>query len=247
MRGIDAIMVKRINAETIIALLLLIAIIFILNPVEYKVNENGVFLLKNTHVLSTELLKNKDEIADIRKQIEANKNKIKEYKDGFKESDYIINLLNEDINDIETYCGMTDLRGKGIMIRIADNMENTGGNFNLDIVHDIDIAVIINDLRDAGAEAIAINGKRIINSTEIICAGPLIRINGKGVAAPFVIKAIGDADVLSDAIYSLDSYAYTLMNEYGIKISTIRSNDILIPKHQETVEYKYVYSVEESW
>lgn len=240
-------MVKKINTEAILALLLLIAIMFILNPVEYKINKNGVFLLKNTHILSTELLENKDEIANIKKQIEDNKNKIKEYENELKESAYIIDLLNEDIDDIETYCGMRDLRGKGIMIRIADNMENTGGNFNLDIVHDIDIAVIINDLRDAGAEAIAINGKRIINSTEIICAGPLIRINGKGVAAPFVIKAIGDADVLSDVIYSSDSYAYKLMNVYGIKINTIKSNDILIPKHQETVEYKYVYSVEESW
>ena len=59
-----------------------------------------------------------------------------------------------------------------------------------------DLLMVINDLRAAGAEAIAINGYRIIGSTDGLCAGPTIEIDGIKIIAPFYITAIGNQNVI---------------------------------------------------
>lgn len=51
---------------------------------------------------------------------------------------------------------------------------------------------LVNKMKDAGAEAISINGQRIITTTEISLAGNNVNINTVPTAPPYVIKAIGN-------------------------------------------------------
>ena len=48
----------------------------------------------------------------------------------------------------------------------------------------------------SGAEAISINGQRIVARTEIRCVGPVITVNGTRIAPPIKIQAIDDPNVL---------------------------------------------------
>lgn len=48
----------------------------------------------------------------------------------------------------------------------------------LRLVHDMDIMQVINDIKNSGAEAISINGQRVVDKTEIYCSGAFLRING---------------------------------------------------------------------
>ncbi len=97
--------------------------------------------------------------------------------------------------------GLTDVTGKGIIIELAD------GKSNLQIldasallIHDGNLRDIVNELSNAGAEAIEINGQRIVNSTYIICAGNVILVNGEKISSPCVIKAIGHQESLYGAV-----------------------------------------------
>ncbi len=148
--------------------------------------------------------------------------------------------LTDEINEIKSVAGYTNLRGEGVMIKLSDNMNESLGNINYDLIHDIDVTIIINDLISSGAEAVSINGKRILSKTEVVCIGPLIRVNGEGIAAPFIIKAIGNKDELSAAINAPNTYAYNLKTVYGIGIETMKSNFILIPKYTEKIEFNYI-------
>ena len=68
--------------------------------------------------------------------------------------------------------GMTNLVGKGIEVTVKDsNPANIGPFDDISelIVHDADLRRIVNDLKNAGAEAISINGQRLVNSTAITC------------------------------------------------------------------------------
>ncbi len=106
--------------------------------------------------------------------------------------------------------------------------------------------MIINQLNRAGAEAIAVNGKRIVNTTEVICIGPVLRINGEAVAAPFIIKAIGDPDILmEEAITSQESYAYDLKTNFGIDTKAMKNYDINISKNIENIEVNFAKLYEE--
>ena len=86
--------------------------------------------------------------------------------------DNIIDILTEDMKINKVNSGQSKLHGPGIVIEMYDNQEKRDWWFdiNTDIIHDVDILNILNDLRVAGAEAISINGERVLSTSEVKCA-----------------------------------------------------------------------------
>jgi uncharacterized protein YlxW (UPF0749 family) len=111
--------------------------------------------------------------------------------------------LNEELQDMKFFAGLTEVVGPGIQITLKDvsntGPQTTGPNAPLNpniYVHDEDIARTVNELKAAGAEAIAVNGQRIVSTSAIRCVGPVVHINSVPAAPPFVIQAIGDPEAL---------------------------------------------------
>lgn len=107
-----------------------------------------------------------------------------------------IQKLNSVMKTNKLIAGLIDVEGPGIEIRLDDGQVTSESNYSFFIVHDFYLTEIINDLRAAGAQAISINGERIIPMSEQLCLGPSVRVNGKKLFTPFIIKAIGDPVVL---------------------------------------------------
>ena len=112
---------------------------------------------------------------------------------------------------------------------------------NVDVLNE-DILKVINELRAAGAEAISLNDQRLISTSEIRCAGPTISVNNTRVAAPFVIKAIGNAKSMEDAIKMRGGVAETL-SVWGIQVDIKKDNNIVIPAYKGATEFKYVTAI----
>src|SRR5690606_23984647 len=98
------------------------------------------------------------------------------------------------------------------------------------IIHDADITGILNELRSNGAEAISINGERILGTSKLVCAGPTIFLNKSRYPPPYVIKAIGDPDTLYNAIDQLSNVA--IMRIYGIRVDIRKEYDMVIEKYR---------------
>ena len=124
----------------------------------------------------------------------------------------------------------TDLTGQGVEIILEDSKDTLFQNTNFGIVHDIDITNIVNDLKSNGAEAISINDIRLIETTDVKCGGPVVRIDGVPKAVPFVIRAIGDAEKLYAGLYDTSGYLKLLEDVYSIKVEIKKSDEIFIPK-----------------
>lgn len=215
-------------------------IIYILYNVSPDLDVDNMFKAKNMNELSLALDIETAEIDNLKKEHADQLKKIDKMQD---EIDSIISdsiRIRSEIVGLEETIGSTDLRGQGITIRMTDNLTDDFLSIDQKLVHDLDVRMIINELNSAGAEAIAINGKRIVSTTEIICIGPVIRINGDVVAAPFIIKAIGDPEVLLEkAIESPASYADYLKTNFGIDITAIKNYDISIPKNTEKFKVNF--------
>ena len=82
------------------------------------------------------------------------------------------------------------------------------------IIHDDDLLRVINELRAAGAEAIAINGERIVAMSEIRCAGPTLSVNNNRSAPPYEIKAIGNPNNLE--VRSNCAAAFWKTSNFGV-------------------------------
>lgn len=134
--------------------------------------------------------------------------------------------------------GLTEVSGSGVIITLSDSKTTDSSD---PLVHDMDVLSVINELKNAGAEAISINDQRLIPSTAIICGGNIININGEKVGAPFTIKAIGQPETLAN-LSRPNGYLNTLKG-YDIGTELKKSNNITIPKYNGVITYKYAKSV----
>lgn len=133
--------------------------------------------------------------------------------------------IEEQISSKEVLLGTTDVHGEGIIININD------GN---DLIHQEDIVILLDELKNAGAEAISVNEQRIVSNTYVYCDGSVILIDGVKIGNPFVIKAIGDSQTIYGAIIRNKGYVATLTKD-GIQVDVQKSEDIEISKTNKTI------------
>lgn len=138
--------------------------------------------------------------------------------------------------------GQTDLIGSGIIITLEDGDSKLATD---PIVHDGDLIEVVNALKNAGAEAISINGQRITSRTEISCAGNIITVNGEKIGSPFEIKAIGSPSRLYTSINIYGGYISKLEKAYiKVDVKQVDKSTIEIPKYEGTYKYEYAKNVE---
>jgi uncharacterized protein YlxW (UPF0749 family) len=157
-------------------------------------------------------------------------------------TDYITNIDDKDLEaelklvmKYRMMAGLTDVKGEGITITMQDAVIRGNEDPVLFIIHDMDIISVLNELRAGGAQAIAINGERILSPSEIMCAGPTVRINRNRYPVPYIIDVIGDADKLTGSIES--SLIYELLKDYDISIAIEKKDDIIIRKYYGPVDW----------
>lgn len=135
--------------------------------------------------------------------------------------------------------GLTDVSGEGITITAKDGTINKAtDNISSYLVHDADLREIVNELANAGAEAISINDQRIVNTTSITCAGNIISINGEKVSSPFVIKAIGNEESLYGALSRPGGYIALMKEDLPVEIK--KSSNIQIKKYTGAFTRNYI-------
>ncbi len=141
--------------------------------------------------------------------------------------------------------GLTDVTGNGIQIKVEDSKVTLiTEDINLYLVHDADLREILNELANAGAEAVEINGERIVVSTCITCAGNIISINGTRISSPFIIKAIGNQETLYGAITRPGGYIQLMQNQ-TIPTEVKKVQNITISKYSGVLKSDYMESVKE--
>lgn len=138
--------------------------------------------------------------------------------------------------------GLTDVTGEGVIVTLKDNNTVTADSNILDpsmvIVHMPDILGVINELKNAGAEAISINDQRVVSTTSLTCEGNIININGEKISSPFVIKAIGSSIYMNSALTRAGG-TIEYLNRY-IQASVKTSNNITIGKYTGVLNPKYI-------
>ena len=97
--------------------------------------------------------------------------------------------IEAQISEINKLLGYTEVKGKGIEIEVKDGTPEKmeGYEYNDEyvnylsnyMVHDGDLKEIVNELFNAGAEAISINGERIVSTSSISCSGNIIKVNNE--------------------------------------------------------------------
>lgn len=157
---------------------------------------------------------------------------VEEYQTNSATNDSLIASMKNQISTLGLLAGTTDVSGEGIVITLYD------GNDSGSLVHDSDVLTVVNELRVAGAEAISVNEQRIITTSAIRCVGSVIQVNYQKVAAPFEIKAIGNAQYLESAL-TIKNGVVDVLKGYGLKVTLTRESDISIPKYDGALSFNF--------
>lgn len=134
--------------------------------------------------------------------------------------------------------GVVPVEGPGLVVTMQDS-QNAGSSMDVAnyIVHEQDVRLVVNELRAAGAEAISINGQRLVSNSAIRCVGPTIIVNGIKSAAPFVISAIGEPNTLEAALNLPGGVIQTLQDFVQIDVS--KKEKIKLPAYVGDAKTKH--------
>lgn len=119
--------------------------------------------------------------------------------------------IDRELSVLRVVAGMAPVHGPGLEIRIAGP------------VMDFELQDALNNLRNAGAEAAALNGYRIVDGTPIMSRGQVLQVAGQSVSSPYVLMVIGDPEQLENAA---DIAASSLQTR--VQVSITRQADLTI-------------------
>lgn len=194
--------------------------------------------------LRAEVLKYKERYDNKYKELEEAEEELERERQSSTQNNSDLEQKENEIKQGNKMIGMTEVTGPGVIVTLSDSKKDASTVLNASdlVVHDADVLSVINELKNAGAEAISINDQRIVPTSSIVCGGNIIEINGEKVGAPFIIKAIGLPEQLS-ALSRPGGYLEILKNA-SIEVSLKKSNNITIPKYTGVISYKYAQSVD---
>lgn len=167
------------------------------------------------------------------------KSDLDQYKEAINDTNATTKLMKEQLDNAEILAGMKEVEGPGLVVKMSDGTKTPqpGEQESLYWLHDSDLLLVINELKDAGAEAISINGERLTATSEVRCVGSVLSVNNVRTGAPFIINAIGDSKTLESALLFKGGVVAELSSYVDIDIKT--SDKVTVPAYKGAVNFKY--------
>jgi uncharacterized protein YlxW (UPF0749 family) len=123
--------------------------------------------------------------------------------------------------------GFVAVEGEGVRATVDD----AGTGDPRTNVRDNDLALLVNALWSAGAEAISVNGQRITAMSSIRTSGNAIEVNSVGIAPPYTVLAIGDAGSLQAKFFETSTgLAFEkVTRDYGMPFEMDNVDQLSLP------------------
>lgn len=149
--------------------------------------------------------------------------------------------LADELASLEVAVGAARVTGPGLVVTLDD--AETGGPDGENRITDTDLQTVVNALWEAGAEAVAVNDRRVGSLTAIREAGEAILVDYKPVSPPYVVRAVGDPDALEPAFADSRTARRfrTYVDAFGLRFDVTRSKRLDLPA-SETTRLRYAAS-----
>lgn len=163
-------------------------------------------VFREIQILKTTNEKLTDEITDLEDQLGKASNNEK-----------TLEGVQQEIQKYRTLTGQTSVSGPGVSLTVNGNIK------------ELWLTDILNELFNAGAEAVSINNIRLVDATsgfDTIPNGQII-INGSILKAPYVFHAIGDKKTLREALEQPQGILQRLGQSVGNVNAKVEETDLV--------------------
>ena len=126
--------------------------------------------------------------------------------------------------------GLAAVVGPGLKVTLDDSSlaDSPTGNLNDLVIHSQDVQAVVNGLWRAGAEAISINGQRLVATSAVLCVGNTLLLNGTVHSPPYVVSAAGarqEQFESDDLVRRLHDDA----DAFGLRFSVSKESEVRVP------------------
>jgi len=213
------------NASRNLSITLICIILGVMLAWQYKSisnnNKSGTIQSIRLESVKDELIAQKEDNEYLRKRNEELQTRISEYENSQGDLSQLEKNLESELERVRFIAGLSDVEGPGIVV----NMKYIGKGS----VRENAILRLINELKAAEAQAISIEGERVVAMSEVKKGGDYIVVNGKQMVSPFTIKAIADPKKLENSLTMIGGIVEEL-KIYEMEVTIERKDKITIPK-----------------
>jgi uncharacterized protein YlxW (UPF0749 family) len=209
---------------------------------------DGTDLRSTTTDLGTLVSDRSEEVADLRSEVRDLR--AENYVLEEEVEDAEVEQARSEVDQLEGPAGMLPVSGPGLVVTLQDappdRFDDPEVDVNLLVVHQQDIQAFVNALWAAGADAISLQGQRLISTTGIKCVGNTVVLEGVPYSPPYRIEAVGDPDALEaglDDSRSVEVYM-EYVQEHGLGLSVEPSEDLDIPGYEVTPRLRWAAPIE---
>lgn len=197
-------------------------------------------------VIASHLKAAKDEIDRQREEVKTLRDKVDHYEQILSRGDAAQGALKSELDQYKVLTGLTPMEGPGVTLTLKDSTLRSATNNPEEIesliLHDYDLQRVVNELRAAGAEAIDINGQRLVERTAIRCVGPVTQVNNYPTNPPYVITAIGDPQALFGAL-NISGGILDWLKQLGFPVTVEKKDHVRVPAYNGPVELRRAHPV----
>ena len=220
------------NITMSISILLVCVILVSISFIQFKtveqVNETDIENMRDEEL--------REQISSWKSKWEEANEKLEDTKTKIESNEEASELLDEELKKSQLLLGTTDVTGEGVVVTLTDTEESS-------ITAD-DLITLVNELRFAGAEAISINGVRIMPMTDIVDIDSYIIIKpSQRIVSPYVVKAIGNQTYLVSTLCLKNSGYVDKYNNSGKSVKLEKQRNIKITKYTGNMDIKYMKEV----
>jgi uncharacterized protein YlxW (UPF0749 family) len=140
--------------------------------------------------------------------------------------------------------GLTAVTGPGVTVELDDShrtITDPSVDPNSLVVHQSDMQAVVNALWAGGAEAISVQGERLIQTSAIRCVGNTLLLNGKVYSPPFDVAAVGPRQLMEqalDASADLQQYRKDAAS-YGLKFRVNEQSHLQLSAYDAPVSLSH--------
>ncbi len=204
---------------------------------------------RETSALVGMLTSNEAQLAQQREEIQQLRARLGAYEKEASSEKGLTRLMREELNTARVALGTVEVKGPGIVLEISDSTmraSDEAGGQDVYVIHDFDLLQIANELWCAGAEAVSLNGQRLITGSAIACSSRLIEVNRATVGSPFIFQAIGNRDNMVSALSIRDGVLDRLrVLQFPVKLTP--KEVVVVPPITVTPKYEYARPAEKEF
>jgi uncharacterized protein YlxW (UPF0749 family) len=127
---------------------------------------------------------------------------------------------DEQLRNLQVLAGTTEVAGPGVVVTIDD----PNGSVTYDTLIDV-----VQELRDAGAEALAVNDVRIGVATAFAERDGKLTVDGTPLTAPYRVSAIGQPATLDGGLKIPGGAVDAIATIKGVRVDVTRRVEVQLP------------------